>query len=182
MPLIGSCLLATERQGLSKDHCTRVTTFAEGLSAPALPHLHHTLPHPPEQYNKLSKYEIFLSVRIFSLPGPALEGALPGSWGRETVQGMCPKPRGGGVWWPWAKGDLSIVTPYSTAALVSKSQCQCSEPCCSAVCQGSCAGDQSFQLPHCRTSTPGDSAHKIPVSLERGVAIPGQLGGNGAAS
>lgn len=41
------------------------------------------------------------------------------------------------MWWPWAKRDMSIVTSYSTAALVSKSQRQCSEPCCSAGCQGS---------------------------------------------
>lgn len=84
------------------------------------------------------------------------------------------------MWWPWAMGD--IVPSYSTAPLVSKGPCQCSEPCCSAVCQGSCAGDQSFAFPHCGTSTPGDSAHKIPVCLERGAAIPGQPGGNGAAS
>lgn len=44
------------------------------------------------------------------------------------------------------------------------------------------AGDQGFEVPHCRTRTPGDSAHKIPISLERGAAVPGQPGGNGAAS
>lgn len=66
---------------------------------------------------------------------------------------------------------------HSTAA---KSTGQCSKPCCSAT--AACAGDQSFEVPCCRTSTPGDSAHKIPMSLERCAAVPGQPGGNGAAS
>lgn len=66
---------------------------------------------------------------------------------------------------------------HSTAA---KSTGQCSKPCCSATV--ACAGDQSFEVPRCRTSTPGDSAHKIPMSLERCAAVPGQPGGNGAAS
>lgn len=41
---------------------------------------------------------------------------------------------------------------------------------------------RALKFPHCRTSTPGDSAHKIPISLERGAAVLGQPGGNGAAS
>lgn len=47
--------------------------------------------------------------------------------------------------------------------------------------RASSAGNQSFEVLHCRTSAQ-NSAHKIPISLERGAAVPGQPGGNGAAS
>lgn len=88
------------------------------------------------------------------------------------------------MWWPWAKGDTSIgpstalqpQRPRARVGAVSPAALLCARP--------SCARDQSFEVPHCRTSKPqkSNSAHKIPISLERGGAVPGQPGGNGAAS
>lgn len=83
---------------------------------------------PTHQSNTITfpSMTFFLSVRIFFLPGPALERTLPGSWGRGPGQGLCPKPRGGvcgglGLWGilsprtalpPWCpRARVSAVSP-----------------------------------------------------------------------